>query len=302
MSCGEKMTQTKPIAITILLAVLLPLLSSFTASAQIPWVNLYIYTPEGLKPGAKFNVTVMISTAHSDQFSSVFVRVTTIPIYIETGDDAQLIHYLLLNETVASAQLHRDALKQYAFYNIVIQPTDTYGYVLPPAFRSPGTHVGNLTLTVPYNAHCGETLFLYINVIADGKSHGALAPIGIVCDAYRYGVFTESQLTDIKEKMQNLWQENMLLVGQLENATKMLNKCISQNRLLNDALQEKDKTIASYTTQVKDLQSHLEETQKQIDQQRLLSNVLIAVLALTYIALIIDIVAKRFAGKNRAPQ
>jgi hypothetical protein len=280
----------------------LPLLSSFTASAQLPWVNLYIYTPEGLKPGVKFTVTVMISTAHSDQFSSVFVRVTTIPIYIETSDDAQLIHYLLLNETVVSAQLHRDALKQYAFNNIVIQPTDTYGYVLPPAFRAPGTHVGNLTLKVPYNAHCGETLFLYINVIKDGQSKGALVPIGIVCDAYRYGIFTESQLTDIKEKMQNLWNENVLLGGQLENVTRMLDKCISQNRLLNDTLQEKDKTIASYTTQVKDLQSHLEALQKQINQQRSLSNVLIAVLALTYITLIIAFVVKRFAGKNRTPQ
>ncbi|MEM3549219.1 MAG: hypothetical protein QXJ23_09480 [Thermofilum sp.] len=297
------MTKTKPIAITILLAVLLSILyMTKTASAQFPWVNLYIYTPEGLKPGAKFTVTVKISTAHDDKFSSVFVRVTAIPIYIETSDDAQLIHYLLLNETVVSAQLHLDALKQYAFNNIIIQPTDTYGYVLPPAFRVPGTHVGNLTLTVPYNVHCGETLFLYINVIVDGESHYALVPIGIVCDAYRYGIFTESQLTDIKEKMQNLWHENMLLSGQLENVTRMLNKCISENRLLSDTLQEKDKTITSYTTQVKDLQSRLEELQKQIDQQRLLSNVLIAMLALTYIVLMIVFVIKRLVSKAKASQ
>jgi hypothetical protein len=294
------MTKTRIIAVVIFFAVLL--ISTLTVLAQTPWENLYIYTPEGLKPGAKFTVTVGITTTKGDKFSSVFVRVTTIPIYIETSDDAQLIHYLLLNETVVSAQLHRDALKQYAFNNTIIQPTDTYGYVLPPAFREPGTHVGNLTLTVPSNAQCGETLFLYIHVIADDESHGALVPIGIVCDAYRYGIFTEKEMADLQNKYQVVLKENMALKEQVDNQTRILNKCISEKTQLNNTLQEKEKTISTYESQVGELQKHVEELQRQVDQQGLLNEALTVALVLTYIAIIFTFIAKRFASRKKAYQ
>jgi hypothetical protein len=294
------MTKTRIIAVVILFAVLL--ISTLTVLAQTPWENLYIYTPEGLKPGAKFTVTVGITTTKGDKFSSAFVRVTTIPIYIETSDDAQLIHYLLLNETVTSMKLHLEALKQYAFNNVVIQPRDTYGYVLPPSFRAPGTYTGNLTLTVPSDAQCGETLFLFINVIKDGESHDAFIPVGIVCDAYRVGIYTEKQIADLQNKYQVVLKENTALKEQVDDQTKMLNKCISEKTQLNNTLQEKEKAISTYASQVGELQKHVEELQRQVDQQGLLNEALTVTLVLTYIAIIFTFIAKRFASRKKASQ
>jgi len=295
------MTKTGLVAITMLLAVLMPLLFSFTVSAR-PSFTFYLYTPEGLTPGAKIIVHVDLAQTLDDRLSAVFARIVAIPIYIETPDDALIVELLLLNETKNSMKIHLDALKQYAYNDTIIQPTDTYGYVIKPDFRKRGDYSENITFTIPKNAHCLETLFIYFHVRVDGQDYDTFMPIGVICDAYRRGMYTEKQVADLQDKYQNLLLENAELNKKLANETSLLSNCMSEKTQLNASLQEKEKTISTYASQVKEMQKHAEELQKQIEQQRLFNEVLVIVLVLTYIALVLTFTAKRFAGKNRTPQ
>jgi hypothetical protein len=274
------MTKTRLVAITILLAVLIPLLFSITASAQ-PSAAFYLYTPEGLTPGAKIVVHVDLVQTLDDRLSAVFARIVAIPIYIATPDDAQIVELLLLNETKNSMKIHLEALMQYAYNDTIIQPTDTYGYVIKPDIRKRGVYSENITFTVPQNTHCWDTLFIYFHIRADGQDYDVFRPIGIICDAFRLGMYTEKQVTSLKEQYQNLLLENTMLSKKLANETRLLH--------------EKEKIISTYTSQV-------EELQKQIEQQRLFNEVLVIVLVLTYIALVLTFTAKRFVGKNKTPQ
>jgi chromosome segregation ATPase len=108
-------------------------------------------------------------------------------------------------------------------------------------------------------------------------------------------MYTEKQVADLQDKYQNLLLENAVLNKKLANETSLLSNCMSEKTQLNASLQEKEKTISTYASQVK-------EMQKQVDQLGLLNEVLTITLILTYIALIFTIIAKRFASKNRTPQ
>jgi len=279
------MTKTKLIVVAILLAVLLPALYvAKTASAQ-PQLTFYLYTPEGLTPGAKIVVHVDLVQTLDDRLSAVFARIVAIPIYIETADDAQMVELLLLNETKNSINIHLDALKQYVYNDTIIQPTDTYGYVIKPDIRKHGVYGENITFTIPQNAHCLETLFIYFHVRVDGQDYDTFMPIGVICDAYRRGMYTEKQVADLQDKYQNLLLENAVLNKTLANETSLLSNCMSEKTQLNASLQEKEKTISTYASQVKEMQKHAEELQKQVDQLGLLNEVLTIILILTYIAL-----------------
>ncbi len=285
----KKMTKTKPIVITILLAVLLPLLSSFTASA-LPGATFYLYTPEGLTPGAKIIVHVDLVQTLDDRLSAVFARIVAIPIYIETPDDAQMVELLLLNETKNSMEIHLDALKQYAYNGIIIQTTDTYGYVIKPDIRKRGVYSENITFTIPPNAHCWDTLFIYFHIRADGQDYDVFRPIGIVCDAFRLGMYTEKQVASLKEQYQNLLLENTILSKKLANETRLINNCISEKTQLNTTLQEKEKEISTLTSQIGELQSQNEA--------------LTILLVFTFVTMIMITIyfAKRLKDMKKTPQ
>lgn len=296
------MTKTKLIVVAILLPVLLPALYvTKTASAQ-PQLTFYLYTPEGLSPGSKILVHVELTQTLDNKLSLVFARIVSIPIYIETADDAQIVELLLLNETINSLSLFVDALRQYAYKRVIIQPTDTYGFVIKPAIRGHGVYSENITFTIPQTAQCGDTLFLYFHVTVDDHDYDILRPIGVVCDAFRLGVYTEKQIADLRDKYQNLLLENAVLNKTLANETSLLSNCMSEKTQLNASLQEKEKTISTYASQVKEMQKHAEELQKQVDQLGLLNEVLTIMLILTYIALIFTIIAKRFAARKKTSQ
>jgi hypothetical protein len=296
MSCGEKMTQTKPIAITILLAVLLPLLSSFTASAQ-PSATFYFYTPEGLKPGSKILVHAELVQTLDTKLSVVFARIVSMPIFIETADDAQIVELLLLNETKNSLSLYVDALRQYAYNKVIIQPTDTYGFVIKPAIRGHGVYSENITFTIPQTARCGDTLFLYFHIVTDDHDYDILRPIGVVCDAFRIGVYTEKQIADLLNKYQAVLKENTELRDQIDDQTRMLSKCSSEKTYLNNTLQEKEKEISTLTSQVGELQ-------RQLNQQMSQNETLTILLAFTFVTTIMITIylAKRLKEMKKTPQ
>jgi regulator of replication initiation timing len=290
------MTKTKLVAITMLLAVLMPLLFSFTASAQ-PSAAFYFYTPEGLSPGSKILVHVELEQKLDKRLSLVFARIVSIPIYIETADDAQIVELLLLNETKNSLSLYVDALRQYVYKGIIIQSTDTYGFVIKPAIRGHGIYSENITFTIPQTARCGDTLFLYFHVTVDGHDYDILRPIGVVCDAFRLGAYTEKQIADLLNKYQAALKENTKLIDQTTDLMRMLSKCSSEKTYLNNTLQEKEKEISTLSSQVGELQ-------RQLKQQMSQNETLTILLAFTFVTMILITVylAKRLKGMKKSLQ
>ncbi|MCI4409196.1 MAG: hypothetical protein JHC26_08900 [Thermofilum sp.] len=280
------MSKTKLVAISILLIVLMTLLSSFTTTAR-PNVSFYFYAPEGMNPGSKILVHLELTQMLDNKLSIVFTRIVAIPIYVEDASDTDYIGLFLLNETEKSVSIYYDALKQYAFNRVIIQSTDTYGYIIKPSFREHGVYSGNITLTIPQGASCGDTILLYFHVRVDDQDYDILEPIGIVCDAFRVGIYTEKQVENLQQQIQNLKLENTDLSNKLANESNLLNKCLSEKTQLNNTLQglnntllEKEKIISSYVTQV-------EELKNQVSQQMSVIYVLAFLLASTYIALIL---------------
>jgi vacuolar-type H+-ATPase subunit I/STV1 len=137
-------------------------------------------------------------------------------------------------------------------------PTESYGFIITPKVRPPGKYTGNITLTIPSNATCGETLFVFFLVSADSKVTEFIMPVGLVCEEeFRQGVYYESSVSNLNSKIQSLTDTVGSLNNQLQSCTAKSKDLEKQVDVLNSQLQEKDKKIATLEATLNETQSEL---------------------------------------------
>jgi regulator of replication initiation timing len=243
----------------ILLAIMLLafVLTVAVSHAQPPSNFKYtVYTPDGLKPGAKIAINVELDTKKSDAVF-VFVKIFAFPVYADSGEDFEYLGLVLGEQYVDAYQTGANALKQYAYQGVLTQST-TYGFAILPKLRLPGKYTGNITLTVPGDATCGETLFMFFLVSADDNVTKFIMPVGLVCEEeFRQGIYYESSVSSLNDKIQSLMDTVGSLNNQLQSCTAKSKDLEKQVDVLNSQLQEKDKKIATLEATLNETQSEL---------------------------------------------
>ncbi|MCI4407744.1 MAG: hypothetical protein JHC26_01540 [Thermofilum sp.] len=290
------MTKTKLVAITILLAILTSMLFiTKTASAQPPSNFKYtVYTPDGLKPGAKITINVELD-ATTSYATAVFVKIFTFPVYADNGEDFDYLGLMLGEQYADAFRIATDAVTKYAYQGILIQPTDTYGFIIAPKVRLPGKYTGNITLVIPSNATCGETLFVFFLVSVDSKVTEFIMPVGLVCEEeFRQGIYYASSVSSLNNKIQSLTNTVESLNNQLQSCTTKSQDLEKQVDTLNSQLQEKDTKIATLESTLHETQSELATLQ---NKEKFYETTVYVLLALLFLTVLVSIIA--FFSKKR---
>ncbi|MCI4408485.1 MAG: hypothetical protein JHC26_05290 [Thermofilum sp.] len=285
------------LAITVLAFVLAVTVSHAQPPSDFKYT---VYTPEGLKPGAKIAINVELD-ASTSYATAVFVKIFTFPVYVDNGEDFKYLGLMLGEQYADAFRIATDAVTKYAYQGILIQPTDTYGFIITPKVRPPGKYTGNITLTIPSDATCGETLFVFFLVSADKNVTEFIMPVGLVCEEeFRQGIYYESTVSSLNNKIQ-------ALTNTVDTLNTELNTCSTKNKdleaqldtlknqvnTLNSQLQEKDQKITSLEATLNESQNALATLQNKEKFYETIFYVLFALLLLAVLASIIVFFVKK---------
>jgi len=284
------------LAITVLAFVLVATVSHAQPPSDFKYT---VYTPEGLKPNAKIAINVELDTK-TNNLGYVFVEIFTFPVYADSGEDFEYLGLMLGEQYADAYRTEVDALRQYAYQGVLTQ-TSTYGFAITPKVRPPGKYTGNITLEIPSDATCGETLFVFFIVTADKNSTAFIMPVGLVCEEeFRQGIYYESTVSSLNNKIQ-------ALTNTVDTLNTELNTCSTKNKdletqldtlknqvnTLNSQLQEKDQKITSLEATLNESQNALATLQNKEKFYETIFYVMFALLLLAVLASIIVFFVKK---------
>ena len=243
---------------TVVLLSLVALLLLLPAVAARPAVAYAVHTPRGLRPGDPVTVSAVI-TVTKNAPSGFFIALYTVPVILEE-DTLEDVSLLIIHGM--PTELLTSLLRGKVYSGV----WDTYGYAIPLRLREPGTYNMSITVRVPRNAACGETLFIFIAYWVDEESEVFSIPLGVVCeDKLRRGIYYEDYVKQLRDENTLLSSQVTRLEAELRGAYYERDSLKQQMAQLQQQLSQLQGENEQLKQQVKQLQSENHQLRQQLD-------------------------------------